>query len=143
MSMDASAGIRSRLAGNAPLCALLAVYGGVPAILTEPLPADYEVEAKPSIIVGEPILNDADDTYTNNGRDIQLRARIYSKHNGSSIAINAVAEAARALLHNWTTASFPGGSLLASFVSGPVAGPTSDPSIEGRILTVSLKIKEA
>jgi hypothetical protein len=143
MGIDATAGVRTRLAGNAPLCASLALYGGAPAILTEPVADDYEVAVAPSIIVGEPILNDADDTFTDGGRDVQLRVRIYSKHGGSSIAINAVAEAARALLHNWFTPTFPGGNLLASLVSGPVAGPTSDPSIEGRLLTVSLKIKEA
>ena len=142
MGIDATAGVRTRLAGNVPLCATLAQYGGAPALLTEPVADDYEVQVLPSIIIGEPILNDADDTFTHDGRDVQLRVRIYCKHNGSSIAINAVAEAARALLHNWSTPTFPGGNLLASLVSGPVAGPTSDPSIEGRVLTVSLKIKE-
>lgn len=147
MSLDIAGGVCTRLKSDGAFLAMLGMYaseGGTPApaVLTDPTPPDLEIDVKPVVIVGEPFRNEPDDTFTTNGRDVMLRLRILGKHNGSAIGINAVAEAARALLHNWSASIFSTGKLLAATVSGPISGPTSDPSIEGRILTLRLLIKE-
>lgn len=147
MGIDIAGGVIDRLKSDNAFLATLGVYEPddaepTPAIFTDPTPPDFEVDVKPAIIVGEPWRDDPDDDLTHNGRDVSLRVRIFVKHNGSGIAINDVAQDARALLHNWSTPSFSTGRLLASFVSGPVNGPTSDPSIEGRILNLRLLIRE-
>lgn len=147
MGLDIAGGVCARLKADAALVASLGLYepeGGVPepAIFTDPTPPDFEIDVKPAIIVGEPYRNEGDDNFTHNGRAASLRIRMFVKHNGSAIAINDCAEAVRSLLHNWSAPVFSTGQLLAATVSGPIAGPTSDPSIEGRILNLHLLIRE-
>lgn len=142
MALDIAGAVRARLAGDATLVGMLALYAGAPAVLVDPPPDDYEADILPSIIVGEPHYDEDDSDLTFDGREVILRVRVYAKHNGSSVALNAAAERVRSLLKHWTADNFSDGKLSASFVSGPVQGPTSDPSIEGRILTPRLLIKE-
>jgi len=125
---------------------MLATYafegGNAPAIFVAPVPADFEVVELPSIIVDEPIVDPDTSTYTEARRDPSLNVRIYAKHNGSTLALKAAAERARTLLKHWDTQSFSTGKLEGSIVNGPTPAPTDDPSIEGRLLSVQLLIRE-
>lgn len=147
MALDIAGAIRTRLAGDATLVALLSAYGSPsgPAIFVgDTIPEDM-IEAitdKPAIIVEEPGIQDDASDYTSAQRSVQTNIRLYNKPNGSGLPMLNAAERARTLLHHWATESFSTGELHGSFVSGPQRAPTSDPSLEGRLLIVRLEIKE-
>lgn len=147
MALDIAGGIYSRLAADATLVAMLGEYtpeGGVagPAMLTDPPPENLEIGVAPVVIVAEPYANAPADDFSSRYRRAALNVRLYSKPNGSSADLLAASERVRTLLHNWSAPAFSTGSLLSAFVNGPTPAPTDDPSIEGRILSVQLLIKE-
>lgn len=142
MALDIAGGVRQRLVDDGALAAMLATYLEQPAIVVSPVPFDFPFETKPTIIVDEPLSQTPEDDYSNGRRRVDLRVRMYAKHGGSSVALNTAAERVRTLLHNWNTPSFSTGELEGASVNGPTSAPTDDPSIEGRLLSVQLQIKE-
>lgn len=147
MALDIAGGVRQRLADDATLVAMLATYtpeGGAPApaIFVDPVPPDFEVVGKPAIVVSEPFGNQAGDDYSDARRDASLFVRLYAKQQGSTVDLLTAAERARELLKFWNTPSFSTGKLEGAFVNGPTTAPTDDPSIEGRLLSVQLLIRE-
>lgn len=146
MVLDISGGIRQRLVDDGALAAMLETYeffgGPAPAVMVDPVPYDLAFGMKPTIIVDEPHNQEPTDDYSTARRRVDLRLRLYAKHNGSTLAINEAAERVRALLHNWNTSSFSTGELEGASVNGPTPAPTDDPSIAGRLLSVQLQIKE-
>jgi len=142
MALDIAGGVRQRLVGDGTLTAMLATYLGQPAVVVSPVPFDFPFDAKPAIVVDEPINQTPEDDYSTARRRVDLRVRMYAKHGGSSVVLNAAAERVRTLLHNWNTPSFSTGELEGASVNGPTSAPTDDPSIEGRLLSVQLQIKE-
>jgi hypothetical protein len=142
--LDITGAVFTRLSSDATLLALLATYGSGKAIVSDPPPSDLLVESAAVVcIVAAPTDNEAEDTYTEDYRRTSLNVRLYSRPNGSTLALDTAAERVRALLRSWPAGSVTGGTLIDAAVSGPVAGPSSDPSVEGRIVTARLIFLEA
>lgn len=142
MTLDIAGGIFARLSADATLCAMLATFEGAPAIVTDPVPATLECGEAPFVVVADPYINNSADDFTNRARAASLNVRLYCKPDGSTLGLLAAAERVRSLLHNWSAPVFSTGSLLSAFVNGPTPAPTDDPTIEGRVLSVQLLIKE-
>jgi hypothetical protein len=142
--LDITGAVFTRLSSDATLLALLAAYGSGRALVSDPPPADLIVQGPEVVcIVAAPFDDEAEDTYTEDYRRTSLNVRLYSRPNGSTLALDTAAERVRALLKTWPAGAVTGGTLIDAAVSGPVAGPSSDPSVEGRIVTARLIFLEA
>jgi hypothetical protein len=142
--LDITGALYSRLSGDSTLLALLASYGSGKAIVSDPPPADLIVDSTlPAIIIGGASQDEADDTYTENYRQVTVGVRLYHRPAGSSLPLDTAAERVRTLLRSWPSGAVTGGTLIDAAVSGPVAGPTDDPAVEGRIVTARLLFKES
>jgi hypothetical protein len=142
--LDITGAVFTRLNSDSTLAALLAPYGAGRALVSDPPPADLIVQGPEVVcIIAAPTDNEAEDTYTEDYRRAALNVRLYSRPNGSTLTLDTAAERVRALLRSWPAGSVTGGTLIDAAVSGPVAGPSSDPSVEGRIVTARLIFLEA
>jgi len=125
------------LAGDATLTALLTTYGGEPAIFTtDPAPGDAEL---PYIVSAGEVAQSPWDTKTTRGRVATRDVRCYTDATGSAVAVEAIAERVRALLHRQTLAITDFTCVIAD-CSGPVVA--DGPDAYGRIVTVRLTIEE-
>lgn len=141
--LDIVGAVYGRLNSDATLLAALAAYGAGKALVSDPPPADLVVDkALPVLIVGNPSSDEAADTYTEDYRTVTLSVRLYHRPAGSSLPLDTAAERVRTLLRSWPQGAVTGGTLIDAAVSGPVAGPTDDPAVEGRIVTARLIFKE-
>lgn len=141
--LDIQGAVWSRLSADATLLALLASYGVGKAVVSDPVPDDLLVtDTKPICIVSAPLSNEADDSFTEDLRRADLSVRLYHKPTGSSLPLEQAAERVRMLIKTWPAGAITGGTLLAATVSGPVVGPTDDPSLDGRVITARLIIQE-
>lgn len=130
--------IYTLLAGDATLTAMLATYGGGPAIFTtDPAPDDA---ALPYIVTAGDVADSPWDTKTSRGRDIRRDIRCYTAATGSAALVEQIADRVRVLLHR---ATFPidGHMVVVADVSGPFNGPAEDTAY-GRVLTPRFKIEE-
>jgi hypothetical protein len=135
--MDLTAALYDRLAGDATLTALLAVYRGEPAIFTvDPAPPDG---ALPYIVTAGSVVDNAWDTKTTRGRQVWRDVRCYAPATGSAATVEAIAERVRALLHRHYLEVDDHVTYLAE-VAGPIA--LGDNEAYGRIITVRLTIGE-
>lgn len=144
--LDIQGAVWSRLSADATLLALLASYADGPGgkgLVSDPVPDDLLVnDTKPVCIVSAPLSNEADDSFTEDLRRADVSVRLYHKPAGSSLALEQAAERVRTLIKTWPAGAITGGTLLAATVSGPVVGPTDDPSLDGRVITARLIIQE-
>lgn len=141
--LDILGAVFTRLSSDATLLAALKAYGAGRAIVADPPPADLLADDDlPILIIGSPFDDEADDTYTENYRAVGLRVRLYHRPAGSSLPLDTAAERVRTLLRSWPAGAVTGGTLIDAAVSGPVAGPTDDPAVEGRIVTARMIFKE-
>lgn len=145
MPLDIVTAVRDRFLADGQLSAMLAEYENAPAILTGGvLPEDLSemLNDQPVMLVDEPFYDEDASTFNTVLRDVKLRVRFFTKSNGSNVNMLNATERAKAVFRNISQPAFSTGKLEASFVSGPQNAPTEDPSIEGRLLTLSLMIKE-
>lgn len=129
--------IHDVLAGDGTLTALLATYGGEPAIFTtDPAPGDATL---PYIVSAGEVAQTAWDTKLTRGWMVMRDVRCYTDATGSAAVVEAIAERARALLHRQTLAISDFECVIAD-CSGPVAADGQD--AYGRIVTVRLTVEE-
>lgn len=141
--IDPQADVFARLIGDATLTALLLQYGGAPAVFEDgKVPAKLEHGTLPIAVVTPSTNAGNPDTLTSSMREEQINVRLYHKPDGTSTPLHQAAERVRALFKNWGAASVTGATLIHAEVSGPFPAPTDDPSLDGRIVSISLLIKE-
>jgi|SRR6056297_151364 len=140
--LDPQAAVYGRLSSDSSLTARLSSYNSGPAIFADFAPHDHVIDDKPIIVISAPSQSEADDTYTEDYRDLTMGVRLYHRPQGSSADLEAAAEHTRQILKSWPAGAITNGSLVDASVSGPVAAPTEDPALEGRLLQVRLRIKE-
>jgi len=129
--------IYDTLAGDATLTAMLASYGGEPAIFTtDPAPGDAEL---PYIVSAGEVAQTPWDTKTTRGRVAIRDVRCYTDATGSAVAVETIAERVRALLHRQTLAISDFVCVVAD-CSGPTVADGQD--AYGRIVSVRLTIEE-
>ncbi len=140
--LDIQGAVYTRLYGDATLGALIASYGGNPAVFSDPVPDNIDIQASPIVVVATPFENPSDDTFSEDNRIPSLNVRLYHRPAGSTLALDQAAERVRTVLKSWPVGAIAGGILVDAAVTGPVGAPTEDPSLEGRLLTVRLFIQE-
>lgn len=142
--MDTFALIHARLSGDAALAADLSFYDAAPAIFSERGPDGFMFEGPTAaVIIAAPTGNEPDDTLTEFGREVRQDVRLYANDTGSSALLDRAAERVRSLFHaRHADLSITGGKVVGSRVTGPVAAPTTDPSLIGRRLTLQLTLEE-
>lgn len=141
--MDIQAIVFARLIGDATLMALLSEYDSAPAVFEDGKVApDYEHGVKPLAVVTPPSNNANPDTFDASLRDEVVSVRLYHRPDGSSLPLHQAAERIRALFRNWGSAAVTGGTVIHAEVAGPFPAPTDDPSLDGRIINITLLVKE-
>lgn len=129
--------VHLKLSEDATLAALLASYNSKPAIFTtDPAPGDAVL---PYIVASTVPVQTPWDTKTTRGRTAWLDVRCYAPVSGSAVAINAIAERSRALLHRQPLL-IDDHIWLWSECSGPVSA--DETNAYGRILTLRVTAEE-
>jgi len=132
-----TAAIHSRLANDATLAGLLAIYRGAPAVFTtDPTPGDATL---PYIVTAGEVTQSSFDTKTTRGRQAWRDVRCYALADGSAAVIEAIVNRVRALLHRQPL-SVDGFSCVMAECSGPTVADEQD--AYGRIVTVKLTLEE-
>ena len=135
--MSVTEAIYDALAGDATLVAMLATYGGEPAIFTtDPAPGDAVL---PYIVSAGEVAQTPWDTKTTRGRVALRDVRCYTDATGSAMVVEVLAERVRVLLHRQTLAISDFECVIAE-CSGPMAADGQD--AYGRIVTVTMTIEE-
>ena len=133
-----TAAIYDKLAGDLTLASLLATYDGEPAIFTvDPVPGNATL---PYIVTTGEVSQSPFDTKQTRGRSLIRDVRCYADADGSAIAIEAIAERVRALLHRQAL-TISGFSWMVSDCSGPITADDID--VYGRILSLSVIAQES
>lgn len=140
--LDIQKAIYTRLAADATLTGLLATFAGAPAIFSSRIHADHTLGDPPTIIISQPKANTSDDDASDDWREALVDCRVYNIPNGSTSTLNQAGERARTVLKSWPVETIDGAVYQAAAVTGPVEAPTSDPSADGLLVSVRLRIKE-
>ena len=141
--LDHQAAVFARLTGDATLTALLASHAAAPAVFEDgAAPPSLVLGELPVILVGAPTHAGDDDTFDGKLRSEQINLRLYHKPEGASLPLVEAAERVRALFKTWGATAITGGTVIQTEVAGPIPAPTDDPSTDGRIVQLSLLIKE-
>ncbi len=128
-----TAAIYDKLAGDATLTAMLAIYKGLPAIFTtDPAPGDTGL---PYIVSAGEVTQAPADTKTTQGRSLIRDVRCYAKADGSAVVIESIAERVYELLHR-KSLPINGYQWVISNCGGPIVADEKD--FYGRIISVSL-----
>lgn len=106
------------------------------------VPAKFNYTTKPLIIVEDPQHGGNEDTFDQAYRRESVGLRLYHKPDEDYLPLITAAEWARKLFENWGPTSIDGGEVVNSTVSGPTRGPTTDPTLAGRVLRINFLIKE-
>jgi len=128
--------IYDRLTTDVTLSALLALYGGSPAVFTtDPPPGDA---ALPYLVTPGEIARGPADTKTTYGVDLRQDVRCYAEVTGSNLVIAAIAERVYWLFHRQPLV-IPGYGVWLTVCSGPLVA--DEPQAYGRIVTVRLMME--
>ena len=140
--MNSTALIFDRLTGASGIQARLATLEGAPAIFNDRAPDDFIFGDGAVVVIAAPT-GDADaSTFTETVRDITQEVRIYAKDSGSTAIIDQLARDIRDLFHlQAANLTVTGGVVSTSTATGPVAAPTTDPSLIGRRVTLRLELQ--
>ena len=132
-----TAAIHDVLAGDAALVALLATYGGRPAVFTtDPAPGDAPL---PYVVTAGDVVQIPWDTKLTRGREVWRDVRCYAAASGSAVTVEAIAERVRALLHRQAI-TIDGFTWVLAECSGPIVADEQD--VYGRVLTAKFTIQE-
>jgi hypothetical protein len=141
--LDHQAAVFARLTGDATLLALIAAHATAPAVFEDgAVPPEFAHGVKPIIVVSSPSHAGDDDTMDGKLRSELIALRLYHQPNGASLPLQQAAERARTLFKDWGAVAITGGTVIQTEVSGPFPAPTDDPSLDGRIIQLTLLIKE-
>jgi hypothetical protein len=141
MSLDLAAPIRNALIGNGPLCALLALWNGEPAIFTRrPVPGDA---AYPFILVS-PDISIGDEDGLKSLRPTPRRdIGIYGLQPDDYRKVEAAGYLIRTQFHKQRFAvEIPGYRVVQISVTGPMAAPVDNANEVGRACLLRFRLKD-
>lgn len=142
--MNSTETLYARLTSDGALIAELETHEGRAAIFNDKAPTGFKfkVGTKPCLIIAAPVGDTAVETFSENGRAIQQDVRGYAFDTGSTLELDDLMRRVRDLFHNQPEAlTVTGGEAILSRVTGPVASPTSEPSVIGRRVTIYLELQ--
>lgn len=122
----------------------LASYAGAPAIFAGQVPADHDITS-PVVILDYPVVNQRAQTSSNINRHIETTLRVYAQvQTPSGMDTWPLQSAAETIANALVTAriSVTGGVLRGANVKGPIAAPTEDKTLAGRLVTVRWRVEE-
>lgn len=141
--MNSTATIYARLIGDSLLISEMAAYEGQPAVFDDNAPDEFVLAGGLMIIIAAPTSREPDPTFSEQAWVIRQDVRIYARHTGSNATLDALALHVLGLFHLQQDAlTVEDGKATGSQASGPVASPTTDPSIVGRRIALRLTLQE-
>ncbi|MDX2334610.1 tail completion protein gp17 [Brevundimonas vesicularis] len=140
--MNTTAAIFTRLASDLSTIERLDLYQGQPAIFSDSAPDDFTFASLIVAVIAAPTSDSPDDTFTEDGRAITQDVRLYARHTGSTAEIDQLARDVRDLFHQRPEAlAAAGATFITAIATGPVASPTTDPSLVGRRITLRFELQ--
>lgn len=141
--MNPTKAIYERLNGSPEVLYALDEYEGLPAIFDDLAPDEYLAkQSRPCIVISAPSDDRDASTFTESIRAITQDVRLYAKHTGDNRMLDELARHCRDLFHlRPDEIVVDGGKCSIATVTGPVASPTTDPSLVGRRITVRLELQ--
>lgn len=141
--MNSTAAIFARLSDNLSIIERLDVFQGGAAIFNDRAPDDFQFSDKAALVIAAPSADTDASTFTETIRDITQDVRLYARDTGSTADIDALGRDIRDLFHlQASQIEVEGGSCSLATATGPVAAPTTDPSLVGRRIQLRLQLKK-
>jgi len=141
--MNSTRAIFTRLIGATDIVSGLDQHKGAPAVFSDRAPDGFVFSGKAAIVIAAPSADVDASTFTETIRDITQDVRIYARDTGDAEAFNQLARDVRDLFHlRPSEMSVTGGVVTIATATGPVAAPTTDPSLIGRRVTLRLELQK-
>lgn len=141
--MNSTKAIYERLTGSPGVMFALDDFEGLPAIFDDLAPDEYLADQeKPCIVISPPSSDTDASTLTETIRAVTQDVRFYAKHSGDNQPLDDLARHCRDLFHlRADEIHVDCGTCSIATATGPVASPTSDPSLVGRRITLRLQLE--
>ena len=141
--MNSTKTIYQRLVGTGGVIHDVAEIDGTPAIFNDRAPDDFIFADKAAVVIAAPASDRDASTFTETIRDLTQDVRLYARDTGSTAAIDTLGRMIRDLFHlQASQIEVEGGVCSTAIATGPVASPTTDPSLVGRRVTLRLQLKK-
>jgi len=143
--MNSTSAIFARLASVVPFLETYTPPQGPsrPAIFNDQAPADFVFDKKAAIVIAAPSADADASTFSETIRDVTQDVRIYARDTGTTAMIDALGCTIRDLFHLQASEIEVGdGTCSLATATGPVASPTTDPSLVGRRVQLRLQLKK-
>ena len=141
--MNSTAAIFARLSDNLSNIERLDTFEGRAAIFNDRAHDDFQFSDKAALVIAAPSADTDASTFTETIRDITQDVRLYARDTGSTADIDALGRDIRDLFHlQASQIEVEGGSCSLATATGPVAAPTTDPSLVGRRVQLRLQLKK-
>jgi hypothetical protein len=140
--VNSTKAIYQRLAESADVVAALDTVSGAPAIFNDRAPDDFVFSAKAAIVIAAPSADVDASTFSETIRDVTQDVRFYARDTGSTAAVDALGRLIRDLFHlQASEIEVEDGTCNLATATGPVAAPTTDPSLVGRRVSLRLQLE--
>lgn len=140
--MNSTSAIFARLNGSLSIIDRLDIFEGRPAIFNDRAPDDFQFSGKSALIIAAPSADIDASTFSETIRDITQDVRLYARDTGSTADIDALGRNIRDLFHlQASQIEVEDGTCSLATATGPVAAPTTDPSLVGRRVTLRLLLE--
>lgn len=140
--MNSTAAIFARLNGSLSIIDRLDAFDGAPAIFNDRAPDDFQFSDKAALVIAAPSADIDASTFSETIRDITQDVRLYARDTGSTADIDALGRDIRDLFHlQASQIEVEDGTCSLATATGPVAAPTTDPSLVGRRVTLRLLLE--
>lgn len=142
--MNSTKAIRDRLISEDAITDELDTFLSLPAVFDDQAPDDYLAkQEKACIVIAAPTSRTNASTLTETIWAEVRDLRVYAKRSGSVADLDVLAEMVRDLFHlSPSEIEVEGGVCTIATASGPLAAPTTDPSLVGRRVPLSLELQE-
>lgn len=140
--MNSTAAIFARLNDSLTIIERLDTFEGRAAIFNDRAPDDFQFSDKAALVIAAPSADTDASTFTETVRDITQNVRLYARDTGSTAAIDGLGRDIRDLFHlQASQIEVEDGTCSLATATGPVAAPTTDPSLVGRRVMLRLLLE--
>lgn len=141
-SLNSTRAIFDRLMSLSALVDALDHFDGSPAVFSDRAPDDFVFSTKAAVVIAAPSADTDASTFSETIRDITQDVRLYARDTGSTADIDALGRDIRDLFHlQASEIEVEGGTCSLATATGPVAAPTTDPSLVGRRVLLRLQLE--